>query len=58
MDKAVTKRFNIYEKEHQALRKLAFKRQVTYSTLVREAIQQYLDRQGFGPFPERRVIPR
>ena len=53
-----THKFNLYEDQIRALKELANKRHVTYSTVLREAVDQFLKKQGFGPLPRRPIVRR
>ncbi len=50
--------FNLYEDQVESLRSLAYKERTTWSTLARKALDEFLERKGFGPFPERPVVRR
>ena len=53
-----THRFNLYQDQVKLLKRLAQKRNVTYSTVLRQAVDEFLMKQGYGPFPTRPVVRR
>ncbi len=56
--KVQTHRFNLYEDQVRLLKELAKRRNVTYSTILREALDQYLQRKGCGRRPARPIVRR
>ncbi len=50
--------FNLYPDQMKALKSLCFKEGTTYGTQVRKALDEFLQRKGFGPFPERSTVKR
>ncbi len=50
--------FNLYSDQLKALRALAYKEGTTHGTQVRKALDELLQRKGYGPFPERRPVKR
>ncbi len=50
--------FNLYSDQVKALRALAYKEGTTHGTQVRKALDELLQRKGYGPFPDRRLVRR
>ena len=51
-------KFNLYDDQVKDLKALARKRNVTYSTVLRQALDEFLVRQRCGRRPARPIIRR